>query len=191
MIVYKASDGTILPQDRGFDNPVTKVRFPAGWLASATDADLAAQEITKTIVADPPPPPVFDPMFYFIDLNGAVAQRPLNQIKLSLKDKVAAERWSLEQGTVEWSGHLAQCDRESRANYVGMVVAVQAGLRAENGIYKFVDGPFPVKNVDVIGLAMAVATRVQDLYTREATIIAQIDALADVAAAQAFMWSWA
>ena len=62
MIVYKASDGTILPQDRGFDNPVTKVRFPAGWFASATDADLAAQGITKEIVADPPPPPFAPPV---------------------------------------------------------------------------------------------------------------------------------
>ncbi len=114
--------------------------------------------------------------------------KTLDEIKTDLRNAVAAERFAREQYGVKWRGLIAQTDRESRANYVGMVVAVQAGLRVENSVYKFVQGAVPVANADVIDLARTVADYVQFLYTREDQINKQIDALADVPAAMAFTW---
>lgn len=88
----------------------------------------------------------------------------------------ANARWKLEQAGVDWNGHRAHTDRESRANYVGLCMAVQLGVREDGGIYKFADGPAPLANTDVVPLSLAVARYVQALFTREAEIAEQVEA---------------
>lgn len=133
---------------------------------------------------------VINRRFYYVSQIGDPVPRPIEEIRAALKAQVAAERWQLEQAGVEWNGHKAQTDRESRANYVGLCVAVQLGVRTDNGIYKFIDGPASLANADVVPLALAVASYIQTLFDREASICAQIDAIEDVAAAEAFTWSF-
>lgn len=181
---YKLPDNRVIEQTAGFE-------FDGLYYSPnprRTGAELEA--IGAVEVPEPPPPPQVDPRFYYVSQIGDPVPRPIEEVRKALKTQVAAERWQLEQAGVEWNGHKVQTDRESRANYVGLVQAVGLNLRVENGIYKFIDGPAPLANADVVPLALAVAAYVQGLFNREAEIATQIDALENVAAAEVFTWSF-
>lgn len=55
MQVYTLSDGTTIHATDQFQ--IGNQKYPAGWLATAPAADIAAAGITVSVVADPPPPP--------------------------------------------------------------------------------------------------------------------------------------
>ncbi len=189
--MFQLPDTTIVSGD-GY-TVVGGMQYP---LQRMSPAELTAIGVSRY---DPPPPTYFDPTFYL----SVGVPRAMADIRAALKGKVAAQRWGFTQlGTVTppsiqgalvglpWKGHITQTNDTSQTVYTGMVVQVQAGLRVENSIYKFVDGPFPLLNSDVILLAATVASFIQSLFTREAAISAQIDALPDAASAVAFTWSW-
>jgi hypothetical protein len=133
----------------------------------------------------------FSVVFYRATDAGELIALSLEEVKRNLKALVAAERWTLEQQGMRWRNHVVQTDRESRANYVALVVANQAGLRTDGGTYKFRNGPARLANADIIELTTTVMKRIQWLFDREAAIEVEIDMLQSFEEAEAFRWSFA
>jgi hypothetical protein len=147
--------------------------------------DLGATEIV------PPPMPIYDQRFYYLSADGSTPiPRPIEDVRRMLHDDVAVDRWTAECNGIDWGGHRAQTDRDSRSNYAAMVDLVRLGLRQDGAIYKFADGPAALANADVDMMTGEVHVYVQRLFDHEAEIWAQIEALQTVEEAEAFKWSF-
>ena len=176
----------ILPDGRRVEGSgwteVDGVQHPL-WRMS--ENELAALSVTRVLE-----PAAFNAAFYNVNSTGHLQEKSLEEAKQNLKDLVSSERWTREQQGVAFGDHVAQTDRESRANYVGLALAAQLGRRTEGGVYKFKTGAAPLANSDVIPLAVAVAEYVQGLFNKEAEIFEQSDKISDLDAAKNFAWKF-
>lgn len=103
--------GTPFTNDEG-------TQFPGNWYFSATPEQRLQQGFTEV----PDPPPV-DERFYYINTDGSIAEKPLEQCKQVVVSELANLRWSKEnQGIIYSSANaLFQTDSASRVNYLGVL----------------------------------------------------------------------
>lgn len=90
-------------------------------------------------------------------------------------DYLADLRWRTAEGGTTWNGWEVPTDQGSRGSYVGAVVAMQAGLRAEGAIWKFPHGPEALSNAQLFAMASAVAAFVQRCFDAEASVLAALE----------------
>lgn len=173
---YLLPDGRTIQDGVSFEFPDGSIARQRNWLSCLSSDELSALGITTL---EPPPQPVtptFDPLTYKL-VDGVLVQKSLEEVKSTLKDQIAAKRWELENAGIDWNSNIVYTDAKSRGNYLGLVVAVDKGLRIDNGVYKHMSGPAPLANTDVASLALGVMQYIQTLYDKEAEFGTQIDAL--------------
>ena len=105
------NSGTPFTNDEG-------TQFPGNWYSSATPEQRLQQGFTEV----PDPPPV-DERFYYVNTDGSIAEKPLEQCKQVVVYELANLRWSKEnQGIIYSSANaLFQTDSASRVNYLGVL----------------------------------------------------------------------
>lgn len=93
-------------------------QFPGNWYSSATPEQRLNQGFTEV-----PDPPSVDERFYYVNTDGSIAEKPLDQCKQVVISEVANLRWSKEnQGIIYSSANaLFQTDSASRVNYLGVL----------------------------------------------------------------------
>lgn len=105
------SPGTPFTNDEG-------TQFPGNWYSLASPEERANQGFTEV----PDPPPV-DDRFYYINTDGTVTEKPLDQCKSVVLNQVANIRWTKETKGIIYSSANAmfQTDSASRVNYLGVL----------------------------------------------------------------------
>jgi hypothetical protein len=93
-------------------------QFPGNWYSSATPEQRLLQGFTE--VADPPQ---VDQRFYYVNTDGSITEKPLEQCKSVILSELSNLRWSKEnQGIIYSSANaLFQTDSASRVNYLGVL----------------------------------------------------------------------
>lgn len=108
MKVYRLPDKTTVSAQDQFQ--IVDQKYPAGWIASASDAEIAAAGITVQEVADPPPPPPTAPvvsprqfrqLFTSEETLAITTAAQSNvQLRMFLDDEAAAEQVHLDDPEV-------------------------------------------------------------------------------------------
>jgi hypothetical protein len=103
--------GTPFTNDEG-------TQFPGNWYSVATPEQRTQQGFTEV----PDPPPV-DERFYYVNTDGSITEKPLEQCKYAVLSDLAAIRWTKEtQGILYTTANaLFQTDSQSRVNYLGVL----------------------------------------------------------------------
>ena len=112
----------ILLNDKPYviDTPFTDIngtQYPANWYRLATQEQRTAVGFTE--IPDPPP---IDERFYYINTDGTVTQKPLDQCKNYYKNQLADIRWTYESKGIIYSATVFSTDQQSRVNYLGAFV---------------------------------------------------------------------
>lgn len=95
---------------------------------------------------------------------------------VNLKSYLATARYNKEVGGTLWNGYPVATDRESQSKIIGVIVSINAGLRADPSIWKFKDGVFrSVTNAEFIALAGTVAAFIQGCFDLEASTLEEIE----------------
>ena len=111
-------------------------------------------------------------------------QKTIESIKREMKIDLAAKRYEVEIGGIEIAGAKVKTDRESQASLTGAYTSLQAGLLT--GIdWKTEDGWVTLNLASCEAIAQAVATHVQQSFSREKELSALIDAAETVVDLQA------
>ena len=117
MILLKGTPytlGTPFTNDQG-------TQFPGNWYSFATPEQRLQQGFTEV----PDPPPV-DERFYYVNTDGSIAEKPLEQCKQVVISELANLRWSKENKGITYANNIFATDRESRVNYVGALTQASA-----------------------------------------------------------------
>ena len=103
--------GTPFTNDEG-------TQFPGNWYSLASPEERANQGFTEV----PDPPPV-DDRFYYINTDGTVTEKPLDQCQSVVLNQLANIRWTKETKGIIYSSAnaLFQTDSASRVNYLGVL----------------------------------------------------------------------
>ena len=93
-------------------------QFPGNWYSLASPQERAKQGFTEV----PDPTPV-DQRFYYVNTDGSVTEKPIDQCKNIILYELSNIRWSKEtQGIIYTSANaMFQTDSASRVNYLGVL----------------------------------------------------------------------
>jgi hypothetical protein len=110
------SPGTPFTNDEG-------TQFPGNWYNLASPEERTNQGFTEV-----PDPIVPDERFYYINTDGSITQKPLDQCKAVVVSQLASIRWSKENKGIEYTSANAmfQTDSASRVNYLGVLEIAKA-----------------------------------------------------------------
>jgi len=114
MILLKGTPytpGTPFTNDEG-------TQFPGNWYSFATPEERTAQGFTE--VADPPS---VDERFYYVNTDGSITEKPLEQCKQVVVSELANLRSSKENEGIIYNtaNALFLTDSASRVNYLGVL----------------------------------------------------------------------
>jgi hypothetical protein len=114
MILLKGTlytPGTPFTNDEG-------TQFPSNWYSLASPEERLNQGFSEV----PDPPPV-DERFYYINTDGSITEKPLDQCKPVVLNQLANLRWTKENKGIIYSSANAmfQTDSTSRVNYLGVL----------------------------------------------------------------------
>lgn len=109
----------------------------------------------------------------------------LESVKADKLAEVANWRYMREVGGIDVGGVSVKTDRESQATISGAYSSLKDGLIASVD-WKTSDGSFVVLGLqEVTAIAQAVAAHVQDCFTKEKTLVEQVNVAATIEAVQA------
>ena len=130
-------------------------------------------------------PSDYRPGLYQYDGNFVRVPQPATaEAKDAKKAALAAKRYEVEIGGIEIAGAKVKTDRESQASLTGAYTSLQAGLLT--GIdWKTEDGWVTLNLATCEAIAQAVASHVQQSFSREKELSALIDAAETVEDLQA------
>lgn len=158
-VTYSLPGDRLLDPEMGFSLGETvaeqdAVQYPAGWLALASDSDLAAHGITKEMPAP---------------------------AKADLRSAAAAKRKAIIDAgcvvDVDGTPTPVWADAQAQASLTGAVVAAQALGAGFSTIWKGRDGAFyPQDATSIVALAMGVMGFVAAAFAVEAQVVAAIEA---------------
>lgn len=186
--MYRLPNGTIV--DGSSWVPIDGIQY---LLNRMSDADLASLGVVK--IAN------FDPRFYVLNSQGVIVERSLSDVKDTLKAQVASERYDKEMGGITYNNIYFATDQQTRSVFTA---AYSLALHSEQFYIPAFKVPshldsegnpvasyfVSLSNADVQAIGLAIVTFIQTCFNRNALIEAEIDALPDVTAAQAFTWTW-
>lgn len=143
----------------------------------------------------------FDPRFYMLSPQGELVPRDLSDIKDTLKAQVATERYDREMGGITYNNIYFATDQQTRSVFTAAyflalhneqfyipAFKVPSHLDSEgNPVASYF---VSLSNADIQAIGLAIVTFIQTCFNQNAVIESAIDAIPDVAAAQAFTWTW-
>lgn len=92
-----------------------------------------------------------------------------------LPGRLAAHRFSREVAGVPYRGKTIQTDRETRANWIGILISAQS-TPSYSVVWKTMDGSFDTYSAaQAVGAALTVSAYVQKCFAVEAVLTASID----------------
>lgn len=117
----------------------------------------------------------------------AVTALTFEEKKALASQMLADRRYSKETGGMTWRGLHVRTDRESQGQLLAAFVAASSNLRTDGSIWKFIDGPQPLSNADLIDLAMTVFGFVQNCFEEEAITLRRITAATDLTSIESIL----
>tara|TARA_R110002110_G_scaffold10333_2_gene50699 strand:+ start:3733 stop:4386 length:654 start_codon:yes stop_codon:yes gene_type:complete len=110
-----------------------------------------------------------------------VEDLPLDEVRLRLKELLAAERYRLETGGITFSPASGpdlsvSTDRDSQVRVWGFYLRVSQMEATASVIWKHPDGYISLIKADALRMASEVGRHIQEAFDREAAVAARIDA---------------
>jgi hypothetical protein len=163
--------GTPFTNDEG-------TQFPGNWYSSATPEQRLLQGFTE--VADPPQ---VDQRFYYVNTDGSIAEKPLEQCKQVVVSELANLRWSKENEGIIYntSNALFQTDSSSRVNYLGVLEIAKANAqystvwKARDSVDQSKAKFVTISANDIIHIYYSGMDYISKCFDNEKNIVEQID----------------
>lgn len=114
----------------------------------------------------------------------SVPDTPLDQAKAQKLSQIADARWRTETAPFYWAEKNARFDTSERSQ----VKYLQAAQKGKTQTWKTADGWVEMQPGDFIDLITAYETFIEELFTREATLAAQVQAAQTVPDVEAIEW---
>lgn len=103
--------------------------------------------------------------------NGNLIQSTAYDNGITMEELVTAYRYEREVGGVPYLGKTIQTDRETRANWIGILINAQSNP-AYTVTWKTIDGFVTYNAQEAIGAALAVSNHVQKCFDAESAVLA-------------------
>ena len=148
------------------------IQFPGNWYNLASP-----EERTKQGFDEVPDPQPIDERFYYINTDGSIEEKPLDQCKYFVLNQLANIRWSKENKGIIYSSAnaLFQTDSSSRVNYLGVLEKVKTNpnystvwkaREPDNSASKFVI----INANDIIAIYQSGIQYISDCFANEETL---------------------
>lgn len=99
----------------------------------------------------------------------------LGDSKDALRTYAYDKRAAVERGGYAWNGHIIMTDAESQQKLATERLAVITGDRIDGEIWFTADGPVPLTNDEISGVATSVRAWVKSLYAIRVDVLARIE----------------
>ena len=96
-------------------------QFPGNWYSYASPTERTQRGFTEV----PDPSPV-DERFYYVNTDGSITEKPLEQCKSVVLNELSGIRYTKENTGIVYANNIFATDRESRVNYVGALTQASA-----------------------------------------------------------------